>query len=119
MAAFTSVDEYIAAQPQAAQLALQRTRATIRKAVPSADEVISYDMPTYKLKGERLLYFAGWKTYVSLYAAGREALTEFKAEVRPYVAEKGTLRFPLDEPLPEKLIERIAKFRAREITGDA
>ncbi|MBV9271118.1 MAG: DUF1801 domain-containing protein [Candidatus Eremiobacteraeota bacterium] len=115
---FNSVDEYIAAQPGSAQPALRLVRETIRKAVPGAEESISYNMPTYKLEAAQLLHFAAWKAHFSLYAASKSLLAEFKDELRPYVVEKGTIRFPLDEPVPEKLIERIAEFRAREIANN-
>lgn len=66
---FKSVDEYIAAQPDAAQVVLERVRSTIRRALPGAEEVISYNMPTYKVHGRPVLYFAGWKQHYSLYPA--------------------------------------------------
>jgi uncharacterized protein YdhG (YjbR/CyaY superfamily) len=111
---FTNVDEYIAAQPERAQVVLQLVRSTLRKAMPRAEEVISYKIPAYKLKGEIVLYFAGWKQHYSLYPAGERLVAAFKDELRPYKISKGTIRFPLSEPVPVKLIERIAKFRAKE-----
>jgi uncharacterized protein YdhG (YjbR/CyaY superfamily) len=112
-----SVDEYIALQPVTAQLALSQVRSVIRKAVPKADESISYKMPTYKLNGERLLYFAGWKQHYSLYPATKRLLAALKDELKPYKVVKSTVRFSLAEPVPAKLIERFAKFRAQEING--
>jgi uncharacterized protein YdhG (YjbR/CyaY superfamily) len=114
---FTSVDEYIAAQPEAVQEILGRVRATIRKAVPGAQEVISYKMPTYMLDGDRLLYFAVWKQHYSIYAATKQVVAAFEDELASYEIDKGTVRFPLSEPVPVKLIERIVKFRAKEIAG--
>ena len=111
---YKSVDEYIAAQPADVQPTLQRVRAIIRKALPAAEEVISYQIAAYKLAGERVIYFAGWKEHFSLYPAGPELVAEFKDELSGYVVSKGTIRFPLSEPVPAKLIERIARFRARE-----
>ena len=111
---FHSVDEYIAAQPEAAQAALRRVRSTIVKAVPEAEESISYKMPTYKLHGERMLYFAGWKSYFSLYPVTRSLLEAFKGELGGYEVVKSTIRFPFPAAVPVKLIERIAKFRAGE-----
>jgi uncharacterized protein YdhG (YjbR/CyaY superfamily) len=110
----TSVEEYISAQPEELQEALKRVRSAIRKAVPEAEEVISYKMPTYKLGGSRVLYFAGWKRHYALYAATHGVVAAFKRELAPYEVDKGTIRFPLSIPVPVKLIERIAKFRAKE-----
>ncbi len=109
-----SVDEYIAAQPHAAQAALGLVRSAIRKAMPGADEAISYKIPTYKLNGRAVLYFAGWKEHYSLYPAGETLVAAFKDELTSYKVEKSTLRFPLSQAVPVKLIERIAKFRAQE-----
>jgi len=111
---FKSVDEYIAAQPDAAQGILGLVRGAIRKAVPGAEEVISYKIPTYKLHGGVVLYFAGWKRHYSLYPAGERLVAAFKDELASYEVKKGTIRFPLSGPVPVKLIERIAKFRAKE-----
>jgi uncharacterized protein YdhG (YjbR/CyaY superfamily) len=112
---FKSVDEYIAAQHDSVQGALKLVRSAIRKAVPEAEEGISYKMPTYKLHGDRLLYFAGWRQHYSLYAATGNVVNAFKCDLAPYEVDKGTIRFPLSEPVPVKLIERIAKFRAKEV----
>lgn len=94
---------------------LQRVRSTIRKAVPEAEEVISYKIPTYKLPGGTVLYFAGWKQHYSLYPANGRVVAAFKDELAPYEISKGTIRFPLSQPVPVRLIERIAKFRANEV----
>jgi uncharacterized protein YdhG (YjbR/CyaY superfamily) len=109
------VDEYIAAQPKSVQGILEQVRSTIRKAVPRAEEVISYKMPTYLLNGDRLLYFAAWKKHYSLYAATKKVVEAFHDELASYQIDKGTIRFPLAEPVPVKLIGRIAKFRAQEV----
>ncbi len=114
-AGFKSVDEYIAWQPEPVQSLLQRVRRAIRKAVPEADEVISYKIPTYKLHGRPVLYFAGWKQHYSLYPATERLVAAFKDELAPYEVKKGTIRFPLFEPVPVKLIGRIARFRAKEV----
>lgn len=113
---FKSVDEYIDAQPEASQETLHRVRNAIRKAVPDAEEVISYKIPGYKLNGAPVLYFAGWKKFYSLYPATRLLIEAFKDDLAPYQVEKSTIRFPLTVPVPVKLIERIAKFRAKEVT---
>jgi uncharacterized protein YdhG (YjbR/CyaY superfamily) len=112
---FKSVDEYIASQPEAVQNILRRVQSTILNALPASQEIISYQMPTYKLYGARLLYFAVWKQHYSIYAATAQVVAAFKDELAPYQVDKGTIRFPLCEPVPVKLIARIAKFRAREV----
>ena len=112
---FKSVDEYIERHPDEVQAVLQRVRRTIRKALPGAEEVISYQIPAYKLHGSRVVYFAGWKQHYSLYPANDHLVRAFKDDLAPYEVSKGTIRFPLSEAVPEKLIERIAKFRAKEV----
>jgi uncharacterized protein YdhG (YjbR/CyaY superfamily) len=112
--AFKTMDEYIASQPEATQVLLQHVRSTIRKALPEAQEVISYKIPAYKLHNEIVLYFAGWKRHYSLYPAGERLVAAFKDQLASYKVTKGTIRFPLSEPVPCKLIESIAKFRAKE-----
>lgn len=113
---FKSVDEYIATHPEDVQAVLKRVRSIIRKAVPGAEEVISYQIPAYKLHGGPVLYFAGWKQkqHYSLYPATDHVMEAFKDDLAPYTVNKGTIRFPLSQPVPVKLIERIAKFRAKE-----
>ncbi|MGB8908933.1 MAG: DUF1801 domain-containing protein [Candidatus Cybelea sp.] len=113
---FTSVDEYIASQPEPARNALRQVRKAIRTAVPEAEELIAYNMPRYRLHGTAFVHFAGWKDHYSLYAATKSVLAEFKAELRRYEIEKGTIRFPLSESVPVTLIERIAKLRAKEVS---
>ena len=111
---FRSVDEYIAAQPKNVQVVLRRVRSTIRKAVPAAVEVISYQMPAYKVERRFFLCLGGWKQHYSLYPASDALIAAFKGALTPYRVSKGTLRFPLSEPVPVALIERVAKFQARE-----
>ena len=111
---FKTVDEYIATHPEEVQAVLQLVRKTIRKAVPDADEMISYQIPAYKLRGGRVIYFAGWKQHYSLYPASDELVEAFKDELALYEVSKGTIRFPISKPVPVKLIEGIAKFRAKE-----
>jgi uncharacterized protein YdhG (YjbR/CyaY superfamily) len=111
-----SVDDYIASQPEAVQAILKRVRNIIRKAVPGAEEMISYKIPTYKLQGRPVLYFAGWNRHYSLYPSNSRLVAAFQHELAPYELSKGAIRFPLSGPVPVKLIERIAKFRAKEVT---
>jgi len=111
---FTNVDEYISAQPKTAQLVLQRVRSTLRKALPGAEEVISYKIPAYRLHSGIVLYFAGWKQHYSLYPAGEHLVAALKDQLASYKVSKGTIRFPLCEPIPVKLIEHMARFRVEE-----
>src|SRR5215470_20453555 len=112
-----TVNEYIASKPKDVQAVLKLVRDAIRKAVPEAEELISYQIPTYKLNGGRVLYFAGWKEHYSLYPLGDAVAAEFKKELAAYDLSKGTIRLPLSEPVPVKLIERIAKFRKQQLTA--
>jgi uncharacterized protein YdhG (YjbR/CyaY superfamily) len=97
---FKSVGEYIATHPDDTQAILRRVRSTIRKAVPGAEEVISYQIPTYKLNGGYVVYFAGWKRHFSLYPATTRLVAAFKDDLAPYQVSKGTIRFPLSQPVP-------------------
>ena len=112
---FRNVDEYIASQPKGAQAVLERVRSAIRTALPDAEEVVSYKMPAYKLHGEVVVYFAGWKRHYSLYPAGAHLMAALKDQLAPYKVNKGTIRFALSEPVPVKLIGRIATLRAKEV----
>jgi uncharacterized protein YdhG (YjbR/CyaY superfamily) len=114
---YSSVDDYIESQPEQARASLQRVRTAIQRAVPEVEESITYNMPTYKLRGERLLYFAGWKEHYSLYPASSLLIAAFQTDVAPYKINKSTLQFPLSKPVPVELIERIARFRTTETGG--
>jgi uncharacterized protein YdhG (YjbR/CyaY superfamily) len=116
---YKSVKEYIAAQPPAVQRALKQVRSVIRKAMPAAEEVISYQIPAYRLHSSVVIYFAGWREHYSLYPLNRPLVAAFKTELESYKMSKGTIRFPLAEPVPVKLIERLAKFRARQAAQQA
>ena len=116
---FKSIDEYIATQPKATQTTLKRIRATIRKAVPEAEEAISYQIPAFKLHGRIMMYFAAWREHYSIYPSSDRLVAAFKKELAPYDLDKGTIRFPIDEPIPMTLIEGIAKFQATLATERA
>lgn len=109
----TSVDEYIKSFPQDVQTILQRIRDVIKETAPDATETISYKMPTFKLNGTYLVYFAAWKTHIGFYAtpAGNEA---FREELSPYKGAKGSIQFPLDQPIPYDLIKKIVMFRMED-----
>ena len=111
-AGFTSIDEYIASFPEDTQKILEEIRATIKAAAPEAEEKISYQMPTFFLKGN-LIHFAAFKNHIGIYPtpSGTQA---FKDEISMYQGAKGSIRLPIDEPMPLKLIGRIVKFRVTE-----
>ncbi len=109
---FFSVEDYIKAQPARAQDALRRVRDAIRQALPQAAEGISYNMPTYKIGGVTVLQFAAWKQHYGLYLSTKPVVEVFKDELTACKIEKGTLRFSYADPVPDRLIGRIAKFRA-------
>jgi uncharacterized protein YdhG (YjbR/CyaY superfamily) len=111
-----SVDAYIATFPADVQKKLKALRAAIRSAAPGTTESISYGIPTFKQGKAVVIYFAGWKQHLAVYPAlsGDEAL---QRELAPYRESKGTLHFPLDQPLPLDLVKRAVKARLAEITG--
>ena len=110
---FRSIDEYIATFPEDIRALLEALRATIRAAAPGAEERISYQMPTFALNG-KLVYFAAWKNHIALYPASSGVPEVFKDELSSYAGSKGTLRFPIDQPLPLELISKIVQFRVTE-----
>ena len=112
-AAPSTIDEYIAGFPPDIQEMLQNVRAAIKEAQPDAQETISYNMPTFTLHGQYLVYFGAYKKHIGMYPvpAGDAA---FNAEVSAYVAGKGTARFPFNRPIPFDLIRKIVKLRTRE-----
>lgn len=110
---FKTIDEYIALFPPDVQAILEKVRQTIRKAAPEAVEAISYQMPTFKLNGRNLVHFAAWKSHLGFYAlpSGHAA---FQKELSKYKGAKGSVQFPLDEPIPYDLIKKIVVFRVQE-----
>ena len=109
---FTSIDEYIAAFPEETQKILEALRAVIKAAVPEAKEKISYQMPTFDLNGN-LVHFAAFKNHIGFYPtpSGIEA---FKQELSGYAGAKGSVQFPINQPLPLDLIRRIVEYRVAE-----
>ena len=112
MATFTTVDEYIESFPSATRSVLEGVRAAMRRGAPTAGERISYGIPTFTLDDRYVIYFAGWKRHIAVYPIpdGDAAL---QRDLEPYRAAKGTLRFPLDAPIPYELIERTAAAAMR------
>ena len=110
---FKSIDEYIATFPEDVQKTLEELRSTIKASAPDAKETISYNIPTFTLNGKYLIYFAGWKNHISIYPIPTGS-KEFNKEVSKYVEGKGTLKFPIDKPLPLKLITKMVKLKVAE-----
>ncbi|MGE5740403.1 MAG: iron chaperone [Candidatus Aminicenantes bacterium RBG_16_66_30] len=107
-----SVDDYIAGLPERTKGLMVELRRSIRAAAPGAEEKISYQMPAFYLEGT-LVYFAAFKNHIGFYPTS-SGVAAFSRELAPYGVSKGTVRFPLDQPLPLRLITRIVKFRVAE-----
>jgi uncharacterized protein YdhG (YjbR/CyaY superfamily) len=107
-----NIDEYIAGFPQDVQEILEEIRLTIRKAAPNAEEAISYQIPTFTLRGN-LVHFAAFKKHIGFYPTS-SGIEKFKDELSAYAGSKGTVRFPFGEPIPFDLIGRMVEFRVRE-----
>lgn len=107
-----NIDDYIAGFPTRVQKILQKIRKTIQKAAPDAEEAISYAIPTFKLNGN-LVHFAAFEHHIGLYP-GPRGIKEFEKEIARYEGGKGTVRFPLDEPIPYDLVTRIVKYRVQK-----
>jgi uncharacterized protein YdhG (YjbR/CyaY superfamily) len=109
---FKNVDEYIAIFPKNIQIILEELRQAIRKSAPSAEETISYQMPTFKLNGN-LVHFAAWKNHIGFYGAS-STIDVFKEELSGYEVIKGTIKFPINKPIPLDLVKKIVKYRVIE-----
>ena len=110
---FTSINEYVSTLPENAQMAMREIIASIKARVPDAEEHISYNMPAFKVNGGYFIHFSAWKNHIGMYPipAGNEA---FQKQIEPYRSAKSSLNFPLDKPMPIKLIEKVIKFRIAE-----
>ena len=109
---FKTVDEYLSAFPAATRKILQEVRQTIKKAAPQAEEVISYNMPAFKLHGV-LVYYAAYQKHIGFYPTP-SAIKAFQKELAQYESSKGAVQFPIDQPMPVELITKIVHFRVRE-----
>lgn len=106
------IDDYIAAFPKDTQTVLKKMRATIRKAAPKAEETINYQIPTFTLQGN-LVHFAAFKNHIGFYPTP-SGIEKFKEELSVYEGAKGSVKFPLDKPMPYALVTKIVKFRVKE-----
>jgi uncharacterized protein YdhG (YjbR/CyaY superfamily) len=110
---YTNIDEYIASFPEEIQEKLESLRKTIRKIVPETEETISYGIPTFDLNRKHLVHFAAFKNHIGFFPTP-SGINAFKKELSPYDTSKGTVRFPLDKPIPNDLIKKIVRFRVKE-----
>ena len=110
---FATVDEYIESFPDDVRILLEEIRRRILAAVPESAETISYQIPTFTLDGSAFVYVAGWKHHIAVYPIPTGDET-FEQELAPYRAAKGTLKFPLKQPIPYDLIERVAVLLAAQ-----
>lgn len=109
---FKTIDEYIATFPLNVQTILEELRQAIRDAAPQAEEVISYQMPAFKQNGI-LVYFAAFKSHIGFFPTS-SGIAAFKEELSEYETSKGTVRFPLDKPIPLDLVKKIVRYRVKE-----
>jgi uncharacterized protein YdhG (YjbR/CyaY superfamily) len=108
----TDIDDYISRFPPSIRKVLKEVRATVQGAAPRAEEAISYQIPTFKLKGN-LVHFAAFENHLGFYPTS-SGVARFKADLASYKTAKGSIQFPLDQPIPRGLIRRIVKFRVKE-----
>ncbi len=111
----SAVDEYLAKVDPTQRAELDRVRATIKKVVPEAEEVITYAMPGFKYKGKYLIAYAPFKDHLSVFP-GAGAVEELKNELSPFVVSKGTVQFTLENPLPDAILAKLIASRIQEIT---
>jgi uncharacterized protein YdhG (YjbR/CyaY superfamily) len=109
-----TIDEYIKDFPENVQHILESIRQAIRKAAPEAVETINYQIPTFKLNGKNLVHFAAFKNHIGFYPIP-SAIVAFKKELSSYKQRKGSVQFPIGDPVPLSLVERIVRFRVKEV----
>jgi uncharacterized protein YdhG (YjbR/CyaY superfamily) len=112
-----TIDDYIASYPEDVQTILREVRKTIRQAAPDAVETVSYQIPTYKLNGRPLIYFAAWKRHISVYPLPPGGDESFERQMDEYRTGKGTAHFPLDKPIPYDLIRKMVGLHLARIKG--
>ncbi|MCI4363815.1 MAG: DUF1801 domain-containing protein [Thermoplasmata archaeon] len=110
-----AVNDYLEPLPPEMRTALERVRATVQRAAPSAEELISYRIPAFRYRGRLLVWYAGFKEHASFFPGSLSGLEELAAEMKPYAVAKGTLRFTPKRPLPRSLLARIVKLRVASI----
>ncbi len=113
-----SIDEYIAGFPPETQRVLEELRGLVKEVAPDATETISYAMPTFDLNGHHLVHFAAWTHHVGWYPVPSGSVV-WAEELQPYETSKGTVRFPLDQPMPVGLIRRLVEYRVEQVVGES
>ena len=120
MAKYQDVDEYMAQLPDDRRVVMEQLRSTIRSAAaPDATEVISYNMPAFRLHGRFLVSYEAFKRHYSLFPWSDDMVEELGEEMKPYAVGKGTIQFPADKPIPFELVTRIVEIRNREVAAEA
>jgi uncharacterized protein YdhG (YjbR/CyaY superfamily) len=119
VAKYRDVDEYMAQLPADRRAVMEQLRATIRAASPDATELISYNMPAFRLRGRFLVSYEAFKRHYSLFPWSDAMLEQLGEALRPYAVGKGTIRFPADEPIPVELVATIVEIRNREVAAEA
>ncbi|MBK9780538.1 MAG: DUF1801 domain-containing protein [Anaerolineales bacterium] len=110
------MEEFIARYPATVQVILQKIRAVIHKSAPKAEEAMSYGIPTFKLNGKNLMHFSAFKEHIGFYPTP-SGIEKFKKELAVYEGAKGSVKFPLDKPIPYALITKIVQFRVKEVSA--
>lgn len=112
-----TIDQFISAYPPEVQTILQKIRAAIRKSAPGAEEAMAYGIPTFRLNGKNLVHLSAFKEHIGFYPTP-SGIAKFKKELSAYEGAKGSVKFPLDKPIPYALIGRITQFRVKEVLGE-
>lgn len=112
-----TMDEFISKYPPKVQTILQRIRSVIHKSAPGAEEAMSYGIPTFKLNGKNLVHFSAFKEHIGFYPTP-SGITKFKKELSAYEGAKGSVKFPLNKPIPYTLIVKITQYRVKEVMGE-
>jgi uncharacterized protein YdhG (YjbR/CyaY superfamily) len=112
------MDQFISRYPPEVQTILQKIRTLIQKSAPGAEEAMAYGIPTFRLNGKNLVHFSALKNHIGFYPTP-SGITKFKKELSAYEGAKGSVKFPLDKPIPYALIGKITQFRVKEVMGQA
>jgi uncharacterized protein YdhG (YjbR/CyaY superfamily) len=110
------IDQFISNYPPEVQTILQKIRALIQKSAPGAEEAMSYGIPTFKLNGKNLVHFSAFKEHIGFYPTPM-GIEKFKKELSAYAGAKGSVKFPLNKPIPYALITKIVQFRVKEVSA--